>query len=43
MTAHPIEVEAHRESPPQQGGITINLVIPGAAIGWCAASCAVIM
>jgi hypothetical protein len=43
MTAHPVEAEARGESPPQQGGITIKLVIPGAVTGWCAASCAVIM
>jgi hypothetical protein len=43
MTAHPVEAEARSESPPQRGVITINLVIPGAATGWCAASCAVIM
>jgi hypothetical protein len=43
MTAHPVEVEAPSESPPQQGGITIKIVIPGAATGWRAASCAVSM
>jgi hypothetical protein len=43
MTAHPVEVEARTDGPRQYGGIAINLVIPGAATDWCAASCAVSM
>ena len=38
-----VEVEARSESPKQQGGITIKLVTPGAATGWCATSCTVSM
>jgi hypothetical protein len=43
MTAHPVQVAARGQRPPQEGGITIKLVIPGATTGWCAASCAVSM
>jgi hypothetical protein len=42
MAAHPVEAEDPSESPPQQGGITIKLVIPAATAG-CTASWAMTM